>query len=61
MNGLDSDSDSARLQILLHTLASQAETIRLQALTIHRLTVPVDEEGEGGDAAHYLDGAPVRR
>ena len=60
MNGLDSDSDPARQQLLLQTLATQAETIRLQALTIHQLTMTLDEEREGG-ANHYLDGVPVQR
>jgi len=55
----DSERDSAeQMKLLLQTVATQAETIRLQAETIHNLMAQGMEEGDPAPATTFLDGTP---
>lgn len=55
------DSERAlanQVQLLLTTVATQAETIRLQADVIHQLMVEGVEEGDPAEPTTFLDGTP---
>lgn len=55
----DSERGSAeQVNLLLQTVATQAETIRLQAEVIHQLMTEGVEEGGPAQATTFLDGTP---